>query len=282
MQDNATSRTLLPAPLDDPENWSVRRLRRIIQAFPEMESYLEVGVEFGLTFEKVPMRLRVGVDPRPRFNLEELPTGMTLYVQTSDTFFEDLDPVEQFDVIFLDGLHTYQQTYCDVINALQHCPRGIILADDIIPCDEVSAIPDLEESIGERRRRGLPGLLWHGDVFRMMLCIADHHPELNYLSITDPDNPQALIWKKRVDDRIRPVSAEVLATYASREFLDVFENGVPSFFHPVSEDEGLTVAIDSLRTLRQQPRPLPVRISSRLRRTVRRVGWKWARRDRLR
>lgn len=145
---------LRQVPIEDPHNWSVRRISAIARAFPDMVSYLEVGVEKGATFENVPLRLRVGVDPSPKFDLSTLPPRADFFAGPSDSFFAQLDPAEQFDVVFLDGLHTFQQTYRDLINALEHCPRGIILVDDVVPSDEVSAIPDLETSFAERQRRG--------------------------------------------------------------------------------------------------------------------------------
>lgn len=253
-------------PVEDPSNWSVRRIAAISQAFPDLVSYLEVGVEKGSTFENIPLRLRVGVDPDPRFDLATLPPLADFFRGPSDDYFARLDPAEQFDVIFLDGLHTYQQTYRDLINALEHCPRGIILIDDVIPSDEVSAIPDLQKSFTERQRLGLPGFPWHGDVFRMMLCLADHHPELDWVTITEPDNPQTFVWKRELDRDSRHVSHDILESYGRFSYGEIFANGVPSSFHPASEVDGIATAISGLTQLREQRRSLSTRVVRRIRR----------------
>lgn len=263
---------LRQVPIEDPHNWSVRRIAAIARAFPELVSYLEVGVDKGSTFENVPLRLRVGVDPAPKFDLTTLPPLANFFRCPSDEYFARLDPAEQFDVVFLDGLHTFQQTYRDLINALEHCPRGIVLVDDVVPSDEVSAIPDLQESFSERQRRGLPGLPWHGDVFRMMLVVADHHPELDWVTITDPDNPQTFIWKRELDRPSRHIGDDMVETYRRFSYDDIFGNGVPTSFRPASEIDGVAMAIAGLALLRQQRRSLPRRTLGRIRREVRRLS----------
>lgn len=265
-------RRLAPAPVEDLTNWSVRRISTVAAAFPNMNSYLEIGLDEGLTFEKIPITERVGVDPRPRFDWHHLPPQVSVHRTSSDDYFAQLEPDDYFDVIFLDGLHTYEQTYRDLINALDHCPWGMVLIDDVIPCDEVSAMRDLHESFAERLRRGWEGLPWHGDVFRLLLCVADHHPELEYVTIVDIDNPQTLVWKKRFDGPSRSVDEATLSTYMNHSFDDVFAKGVPSLFNPMSESDALDRAITALRALREQRRPPVRRVMARLVRDITRLG----------
>jgi hypothetical protein len=265
---------LQQVPIEDHANWSVRRISAIARAFPDLVSYLEVGVEKGATFENIPLRLRMGVDPEPRFDLATLPPGANFFRGPSDDFFAQLDRAEQFDIVFLDGLHTYQQTYRDLISTLEHCPRGIILIDDVVPSDEVSAIPDLQESFAERAQRGLPGLPWHGNVFLMILCLADHHPELDWVTITEPDNPQTFVWKRELDRISRRVDDDVLDAYRRFTYGDVFDTGVPSTFRPMSEVDAIEVAISGLARLREQRRSLTARLSSRVRRDLQRLRWR--------
>lgn len=274
-------RILNPSPVEDPENWSVRRISAVARQFPDLVSYLEVGVEQGLTFQNVTLPMRIGVDPKPRFRLDRLPSSVDFFVGTSDAFFAQLDPAENYDVIFLDGLHTYQQTYRDLINALRHCPRGIVLIDDVVPCDEVSAIPDKEMSFAERGRRGLFGLPWHGDVFRMLLCLADHHPELDWVTIIEPDNPQTFVWKRHTHVSTRAVSDDALSAYGRYSYSDVFAHRTPDHFHPATEADGLAIATAGLRELRNQTRSLPQRVTARLQRDWRRRRWKHLRRRAL-
>jgi hypothetical protein len=85
-------------------------------------SYLEIGVDEGRTFENVVCAERWGVDPSPKFDMSRLPDGATFFRLTSDEFFAGLSAEKGFDVVFLDGLHTFEQTYTDLVNALARGP----------------------------------------------------------------------------------------------------------------------------------------------------------------
>ena len=139
---------------------------------------------------------RVGVDPKPLFDLDpnRLPKNASISAVTSDEFFGATRVDTSFDVVFLDGLHTFRQTYHDLINALRVCRSGVIVVDDVVPGDEVSAMPDQSESVAERKRRNLPGDAWYGDVFKVILCVHKYHPELRVRTVVGSGNPQALIW----------------------------------------------------------------------------------------
>ena len=51
---------------------------------------------------------------------------------TSDKFFENNE--EKFDIIFLDGLHTYEQTIKDINNSIKSVANdGLIMIHDCLP-----------------------------------------------------------------------------------------------------------------------------------------------------
>ena len=107
-------------------------------------------------------------------------------------------------------------------------------------------MPDMDESLAERSRRGLPGNYWHGDVFRMVPCLAERHPELEMRTMIDGGNPQLLVWKP---DPARPtttVDSDILLKYASLSFADVFAGGVPDSFTPTREGEALAAVVGAL------------------------------------
>lgn len=93
----------------------------IIAAYP-CASYLEIGCQGDKNFRAIKAAHKVGVDPA---------SGGT-HRMTSDAFFAQNK--EQFDCIFIDGLHTYEQARKDVINSL-NClnPRGILIMHDMLP-----------------------------------------------------------------------------------------------------------------------------------------------------
>lgn len=69
--------------------------------------------------------------------------------------------------------------------------------DDVVPIEEVSAIPDYGVAVEACRRLGLARdpRIWHGDVFRVLLCLRSYHPELEFCTIEGPENAQAVVWK---------------------------------------------------------------------------------------
>lgn len=96
-------------------------------------NYLEIGVQSGFTFFSGDLPLKVAVDPYLKFNpLDRKKDGEYFFQMPSDDFFGDLadnSPVVQelstknqlaFDIIFIDGLHTYKKSYKDFINSLTY------------------------------------------------------------------------------------------------------------------------------------------------------------------
>jgi Methyltransferase domain len=98
-------------------------------------TYLEIGVDQGATFFVVQVARKIGVDPtapRPNVEAELKRPGAQYFATTSDEFFER-HAAEQLplgvDVVFIDGPHTYDQTYRDVRNVLKvRAPAALTLA----------------------------------------------------------------------------------------------------------------------------------------------------------
>ena len=86
------------------------------------KTYLEIGCDNDQNFSQISIDKKVGVDPLK---------GGTLRM-TSDEFF--LRNNDFFDIIFLDGLHTYEQTIKDIENSLRFLNNnGVILVHDCLP-----------------------------------------------------------------------------------------------------------------------------------------------------
>ena len=112
-----------------------------------------------------------------------------------------------FDVIYLDGLHTFEQTYRDLINALNILePGGLILIDDVFPCDQYSFIPDYNRALRERSlatsENPLKHVHWHGDVFKVMAMVHDFHFGLEYRTFWGSGNEQAVVWESAPQQRL--------------------------------------------------------------------------------
>lgn len=231
-----------PAPA---ELWSPRRINFLVREL-HLNSYLEIGVLEGETFANVIARRRYGVDPAPLFDAVLLPRRSRFAVMTSDDFFSSIRSSLRFDVAFIDGLHTFEQTYRDVINTLSHLRSGVVLIDDTVPSDEYSAIPDQEESYRARDEAGLEGRPWHGDVWRVVTLLNRHHRELEWRTIIDEGNPQTLLWRRR-GAKVTAASADEMALAKRLSYADVFADGVPEYFHPTSESTALAECVASLR-----------------------------------
>lgn len=99
-------------------------------------SYLEIGCAGNLLFHSVAAKRKVGVDPAE---------GGT-HRMTSDAFFAS--NTEKYDVIFVDGLHEYQQVRRDALNALACVEEGGWIAfHDLLPSTwKEHHVPRLQET----------------------------------------------------------------------------------------------------------------------------------------
>ena len=201
---------------------SSRRINRLVSELPTVTEYLEIGLYLGITFESIDIRERVGVDPFPMFDTRRLPAGTRVIRTTSDEFFAALPATERFDIVFVDGLHTYEQTYRDVINSFNRLsPGGVVLVDDVIPIDAHSAIRDEHEARRSRAAGGDTPVAWHGDVFKVVKILADHHPEIAIRTIVGSGNPQALMWRRSVG-MLTTIDEPALMDYMPVAYEDVF------------------------------------------------------------
>ena len=92
----------------------------------KIDSYLEIGCDKNLTFDSIFLKNKIGVDPV---------RGGT-HRMTSDNFFDENNTI--FDLIFIDGLHHYEQVKRDVINSLNKSKSNSwIVLHDVFPRNAV-------------------------------------------------------------------------------------------------------------------------------------------------
>jgi len=92
------------------------------------KSYLEIGVNVGDSIRNVNAQIKVGVDPVKQ--CEEVTHEMP-----SDEFFASNKA--KFDIVFIDGLHTREQSFKDFQNSLEVLnSSGVIVMHDCSPHSE--------------------------------------------------------------------------------------------------------------------------------------------------
>jgi hypothetical protein len=222
---------------------SASRLNSLAHAL-NASSYLEVGVWRGDTFLGIDAPERIGVDPNFQFDTSAYADDHTRFVaSTFDSFFAELGPEVFFDLVFLDGLHTFEQTYRDLCSALLHShPRTVILVDDTVPVDIYSSLPTHAKTLRWRKRSGSDSLAWHGDVNKVVLAIRDFHVGLEYRTITGSGNPQTLVWRSHAIERVPAFHTfEAISRATWFDLMDNFQ-----LLQPCNEREAIDLCVSAM------------------------------------
>lgn len=156
--------------------------------------YLEIGCDQDQLFSKINIQNKVGVDPVSGGNLRK----------TSDEFFKANN--KKFDLVFIDGLHTYEQVKKDIINSLDCLKEnGVVLVHDCMPdCMSKQAVP---------RYR----MTWNGDVWKAIVDLR-HNGDLNIFTC-EIDQGIGII-KKEKNTSILKVDKKI----KDLKFKDYYEN----------------------------------------------------------
>ena len=114
--------------------------------------YLEIGVDNNQVFNSIPLKndKKFGVDPFKGGS----------YRMTSDEFFKKYNHLK-LNVIFIDGLHHYEQCQRDCLNSIKSLEDGgIIIFHDFLPRSP------FEENIPRKQST------WTGDVWKVAVELA--------------------------------------------------------------------------------------------------------------
>ena len=186
--------------------------------------YLEIGVAAGETFLNVSAATKVAVDPN--FNLDVAAyanSTQIFYETTSDEYFsKHNDPQDKFDVVYIDGLHTFEQTLRDFTNAMESLsPNGIVVIDDVLPTSYAAALSSQLDAMLVKQATDDDDNSWMGDTYKLVYFIHAFFPSLRLRTVND-NHGQAVVWRT-------PRAAADFQTYSiqeicSLEFLDVIKN----------------------------------------------------------
>ena len=195
----------------------VEVVQRII-ARKKPRRYLEIGVANGTNFFRIKARRKTAVDPHFKFSTKRKvewvlknPWNLTArYCECpSDDFFASAGPADQFDVVFVDGLHTYRQSLRDVFNSLAHLgQRGTIVMHDCNPMSEATAHP--AESFAQAAALNLPGWggAWSGDVWKTIFYLRSQRKDLRVF-VLDADGGLGIVTKGKPESSL-PLTEEAL------------------------------------------------------------------------
>lgn len=170
-------------------------------------TYLEIGVFKGAVFLPTRASQKIAVDPQFRIrpykrvmwgmrNLTNL--GNQYFEMPSDEFFDNHADVLEggIDVAFVDGLHTYEQSYQDVKNCLKFLKDdGVIVMHDCDPPSGIAADPDRPLVIVPKNTQPKPACTaWTGDVYKALIRLRAENHDLN-IFVLDCDYGLGVIQK---------------------------------------------------------------------------------------
>jgi hypothetical protein len=149
----------------------------------DYKDYLEIGCDRDQLFSRVILENKIGVDPYSGGNIR----------QTSDNFF--LTNNKTFDLVFIDGLHTYDQVKRDILNSVKFLnDDGIILVHDCLPDTMAKqAVPRYK-------------MQWNGDVWKAIVDLRQD-PDLDVYTC-EMDQGIGVI-KKNKNTSILKLSTEI-------------------------------------------------------------------------
>lgn len=203
----------------------------VIQLFLNSKNkpaYLEIGVKDGDNFFPIKANSKTAVDPNFAFSLKNRLRWIyknfsnltaNYFEVTSDHYFQ-VEKKQKIDVVFIDGLHTYQQSLKDVLNSLAILKDdGVIVMHDCNPPHEASAYPS--NSPSEAAQVGLSGWTgeWCGDVWKTICYLRSTRKDLKVF-VLDTDYGLGIVTKGEAEDLLN-ISEEAIN---SMTYNDLAEN----------------------------------------------------------
>jgi hypothetical protein len=177
----------------------------------EARNYLEIGLAKGDTFLRIKARRKIAVDPtigipkvkRIRWKFKNIYNMPAKYYElTSNDFFAQVEIKKGLDVVFIDGLHTFEQSLVDVNNSLKYLNKnGVIVMHDCDPPNEAGAYP--AKSAEHAASLNLPGWTgaWCGDVWKTICYLRSFRKDLNVF-VLDCDCGLGIVTKAKPESSL--------------------------------------------------------------------------------
>lgn len=202
----------------------LKRLELINRIFNQtnFKTYLEIGCYKGKTFFNVIAKYKIAVDPffHPFFIFEGL-KGMfknhfnfynnKYFKVESDIFFKKnkkfLKKLNGLDVVFIDGLHTYENSLRDIINSLRYLnSKGVIIVHDCYPPNAAAALPT-KKFPNKKDISGIDGWTgaWCGDVWKTIYYLRKNYSDYLDICVINSDNGLGVIKLNKPLDNVNMV-----------------------------------------------------------------------------
>jgi hypothetical protein len=184
-------------------------------------NYLEIGVRDSReNYDLINCKNKDGVDPAP--------VTLVNFKMTSDEFFLNHVGDKKYDIVFVDGLHTAEQVYVDVINSIKYLNQGgFIVMHDCNPPTEYH-IRSYEDYL---RTRGQ----WNGTVFNGFIKLKQELKDWNCFVI-DEDFGCGVLTQQKLGKDFMP-----LETVGNNITWDYFEKYRNTLLDLISYEDFLNV-----------------------------------------
>ena len=170
--------------------------------FKKAKTYLEIGVHQGDCFLHIKATKKIAVDPKILITKKK---KHQYYEMNSDDFFEIKPKIlskKGLDIVFIDGLHTYEQSLKDVLNSLKYLnKKGTIVIHDCNPTSEAIAYP--AKSIEQADSLNLPGWegKWSGNVWKTIVHLRSVFDNLR-IFVLDCDYGLGIIARGKPEEKL--------------------------------------------------------------------------------
>lgn len=177
----------------------VKRTKIIQSAIEALgaRTYLEIGTARGRTLLSTRVKSKIAVDVEFKIPWKDRIRSFwntSYYQMPSDEYFRKYK--HNFDVAFIDGLHTFEQSLRDAENCLERLNAGgIIIMHDCNPLNEKMASPthpplDVHWGGG-----------WTGEVWKTIMTLRTQ-PELKVF-VLDTDNGLGVVARGKPDELLK-------------------------------------------------------------------------------
>ena len=182
------------------------------------KSCLVLGLETNEVFSSIAVDRKTAC--APKFTPDPA-IGADIRQMTCDEFFDLAARSAQpdvFDLVFIDGVHTFQQSLRDVLRSMEHVSeKGLIILDDAVPSDYFASLERADDCHALKEILNFADRDWMGDVYKTLCFIHDFIEGWNYATIVETGRI-ALLWRER--RALAPAFASV-AEIASLSYADL-------------------------------------------------------------